>query len=94
MLQAPSSAIGTPLGKGCNGPVHTFDSSDLPGTAVKRGSLRNLVDQAEKMARVAHPAILRACAVLHDAGSDPTPDGQGYLVMERMQCSLKDHPHA
>ena len=80
----------TRVGKGANGQVWKCISAELPGCVLKEGPLNAILGEAEKMAPLRHPALLRPFAVLKPGpNSEAASKGNAYLVLPELGPSLK-----
>lgn len=83
-LQTAQCTGGEVLGRGGSSCVQQLKSPIYPGAVIKLGRQKDLQIEADMMARMRHPGIVRVFAVLRDEGTQVSPNAAGYMVMERM----------
>lgn len=80
--------MGECLGAGVNGEVHAFTSPLFPGAVLKNGRQGWLSEEANFMARMRHPHIVRVLAKVIPHGGAVDPNQPGFIAMERLGASL------
>lgn len=82
--------ITTQIVQGCNGKVWRCISAEFPGCVLKEGPFQVIEEEAQKMAPLCHPALLRPFAVLEPKpGSEAAFNDNAYLVLPELGQSVQ-----
>ena len=79
------------LGAGVNGQVHVYTTPFFPRAVLKSGKQGWLWEEADMMARMRHPNIVRALAKVIPHNTPEHPDQPGFIAMERLGKSLSTY---
>ena len=90
-VQTENCDFGAMLGKGVNAEVAAWESPLFPGSAVKISGQESILNEADMLASMRHPGIVRVFAVVGKRGVQPSPDEDGYMVMERLGEHIRQY---
>ena len=89
VVQHRWDAPGDQIAEGRNGAVQDWESPNLPETVMKTGIQWELQQEADLLGVCRHPNVMQAFAlVLEEDVEGPHPQEHGFLVVERLGCSL------
>lgn len=77
------------VGAGVNGEVRVYTTPLFPGAVLKSGKQGWLWEEADTMARMRHPNIIRVLAKVIPHGTPEHADQHGFIAMERLGKSLE-----